>query len=262
MDPTSDYAVVAKDLGLKYDMRLKRRRTLRHTLGQLMAGDASATLGRDEFWALQNVTFALRRGEVLAVVGTNGSGKSTLLQVIAGVFRPDAGALTTFGSQATLLTLGSGFDQNLTGRENIYLNAAYLGFSRAKIENEIDAIIEFSELGRFIEAPVVTYSTGMRARLGFSIAAQLEPEILLLDEVLQVGDAGFKAKSREKLDELIERAQAIVVVSHSDKFVRSIATKVLWLEKGRIRGFGEPEEVMEGYLDATKAQTGRTPAAA
>jgi ABC-type polysaccharide/polyol phosphate transport system, ATPase component len=148
LDGLSDYAVVAKDLGVKYDLRLQRRRTLRHTLAQIAAGDGSATLGRSEFWALQGVTFALRRGEVLGVVGMNGSGKSTLLQVIAGVFPPDAGALTTFGHEATLLTIGTGFDPELTGRENIYLGAAYLGFSRSKIESEIDAIIEFSELGR------------------------------------------------------------------------------------------------------------------
>ncbi len=157
MDGLTDYAVVAKDVGIKYDLRLERRRTLRHTLAQIAAGDGSATLGRSEFWALEGVTFALRRGEVLGVVGMNGSGKSTLLQVIAGVFPPDAGALTTFGSKPTLLTLGSGFDGDLTGRENVYLSAAYLGFSRSKIESEIDAIIEFSELGQFIEAPVLTY---------------------------------------------------------------------------------------------------------
>lgn len=154
MNDFDDYAVVAKDLGIKYDLRLKRRRTLRHTIAQIAAGDGSATLGRSEFWALDGVTFALRRGEVLGVVGMNGSGKSTLLQVIAGVFPPDAGALTTFGREPTLLTLGTGFDNHLTGRENIYLNAAYLGFSPSEIKSRIDAIIEFSELGQFIEAPL------------------------------------------------------------------------------------------------------------
>ncbi len=251
MDVSTDYAVVAKDLGIKYDLRLERRRTLRHTLAQILAGDGSATLGRSEFWALEDVTFAVRRGEVLGVVGMNGSGKSTLLQVIAGVFPPDAGALTTFGREATLLTLGTGFDNDLTGRENIYLSAAYLGFSRSKIESEIDAIIEFSELGQFIEAPVVTYSTGMRARLGFSVAAHLEPEILLLDEVLGVGDAGFQRKSQEKLAELIDRAEALVLVSHSEAFISGMATRVLWLDGGRVRRYGETDEVMEEYLEAS-----------
>jgi ABC-type polysaccharide/polyol phosphate transport system ATPase subunit/uncharacterized protein YndB with AHSA1/START domain len=249
LDGLSDYAVVAKDLGVKYDLRLQRRRTLRHTLAQIAAGDGSATLGRSEFWALQGVTFALRRGEVLGVVGMNGSGKSTLLQVIAGVFPPDAGALTTFGRQATLLTIGTGFDPELTGRENIYLGAAYLGFSRSKIESEIDAIIEFSELGRFIEAPVVTYSTGMRARLGFSVAVHLEPQILLLDEILGVGDAGFQRKSQEKLEELTDRAEALVLVSHSDRLISRMATRVLWLDGGRARRYGETDEVLEEYLE-------------
>jgi ABC-type polysaccharide/polyol phosphate transport system ATPase subunit len=258
----SDYAVVAKDLGIKYDLRLKRRRTLRHTVAQLVSGNASGTLGRNEFWALDGVSFALGRGEVLGVVGANGSGKSTLLQAVAGVLRPDAGALSTFGSPATLLTLGAGFEHDLTGRENIYLNAAYLGFTPSKIEAEIDAIIEFSELGQFVEAPVLTYSTGMRARLGFSIAAHLEPQILLLDEVLGVGDAKFQLKSWHKITELMDQAEAIVVVSHSDQFIRSLATRVLWLERGRVRRFGETEDVLQEYVEASKAPPAKAPAAA
>lgn len=249
---TPEYVVVAKDLGIKYDLRLKRRRTMRHTISQLVRGDASGSLGRDEFWALQGVTFALRRGEVLAVVGSNGSGKSTLLLTIASVLRPDAGALTTYGRAATLLTLGAGFQPDLTGRENVWLNAAYLGFGRAKTEEHLDDIIDFSELGEFIDAPVSTYSTGMRARLGFSIAVHLDPEILLLDEVLGVGDPSFKEKSRNKMDDLMERADAIVVVSHSVQFVNSVATKVLWLDRGRLRAFGEPAEIMEEYEEVSK----------
>ncbi|HEV2773123.1 MAG TPA: SRPBCC domain-containing protein [Thermoleophilaceae bacterium] len=251
MDCLGDYAVVAKDLGVRYDMRLKRRRTLRRTLAQIAAGDGSAMLGRSEFWALEGLTFALRRREVLGVVGMNGSGKSTLLQVIAGVFPPDTGTLTTFGREATLLTLGAGFDHDLTGRENIYLNAAYLGFSHSKTASEIDAIIEFSELGQFIEAPVLTYSSGMRARLGFSIAVHLEPQILLVDEILGVGDAGFQRKSQQKLEELMGRAEAIVLVSHSETFISQMATRVLWLDAGRLRRYGETDEVLEEYRDAS-----------
>jgi ABC-type polysaccharide/polyol phosphate transport system ATPase subunit/uncharacterized protein YndB with AHSA1/START domain len=251
LDDLDDYAVVAKDLGIKYDLRLKRRRTMRHTLAQIAAGDGSAALGRNEFWALEGVTFALRRGEVLGVVGMNGSGKSTLLQVVAGVFPPDAGALTTFGRHVTLLTLGTGFDNHLTGKENIYLGAAYLGFSRSKIDSEMDAIIEFSELGQFIEAPLITYSSGMRARLAFSVAVHLEPQILLLDEILGVGDAGFQRKSQAKLEELIDRAEAMVLVSHSEAFISQMATRVLWLESGRVRRYGETDEVLEEYLEAS-----------
>jgi teichoic acid transport system ATP-binding protein len=253
---SSDYAVVAKDLGIKYDLRLKRRRTLGHTVTQILRGDASGALGRNEFWALEGITFALRRGEVLGVVGSNGSGKSSLLLAIAGVLQPDAGALTTYGRSATLLTLGAGFQADLTGRENIYLNAAYLGFGRERIEAQLGKIIEFSELGEFIEAPVSTYSAGMRSRLGFSIAAHMEPQILLVDEVLGAGDAGFKRKSREKLRELMDRAHAIVLVSHSARFMSELATQVLWLERGRLRAFGDPEPIMEEYEAATKRARG------
>ncbi|MBA3420957.1 MAG: ABC transporter ATP-binding protein [Thermoleophilaceae bacterium] len=247
MSASSNIVIAARDLGIKYDLRLKRRRTLSHTIAQVIRGDASGSLGRDEFWALQGVSFALERGEVLAVVGGNGSGKSTLMLTIAGVLRPDAGALTTFGHSATLLTLGSGFQPDLTGRENIHLNAAFLGFGPEKIAASLEPIIEFSELGRFIEAPVSTYSTGMRARLGFSIATHLEPQILLLDEILGVGDASFKEKSSEKMDELMSRAQAIVVVSHNPQFVRDIATKALWLERGKLRALGDPAAILEEY---------------
>lgn len=249
MGISNDLAVVANDLGIKYDLRLKRRRTLRHTVAQIVRGDAAGSLGRDEFWAVQGVTFALERGEVLAVVGGNGSGKSTLLLTIAGVLRPDAGALTTYGRSATLLTLASGFQADLTGRENIHLNGAFLGFGREKIEAALEEIIEFSELGQFIEAPVATYSTGMRSRLGFAIAAHLEPEILLLDEILGVGDASFREKSTQKMRELMGRADAIVLVSHSGQFVREMASKVLWLERGRIRRFGDPSDIMDEYAE-------------
>jgi ABC-type polysaccharide/polyol phosphate transport system ATPase subunit len=256
------FAIVAHDLGIKYDLRLRRRRTVKHTIAQLLRADGTGTLGRNEFWALAGVSFAVAEGDVLAVVGANGSGKSTLLKALAGVLRPDAGAITTFGRSATLLTLGAGFEADLTGRENTYLNAAYLGFSRDEIDARMDDIVAFSELERFIEAPVSTYSSGMRSRLGFSIAAHLEPEILLLDEVLGVGDARFKRKSREKLDELMERARAMVVVSHSDSFVREVATKALWLDQGRLMAYGDLDDVLPQYAEASAARRGRSAAAA
>lgn len=256
MNGVTDYAIVVQDVGIKYDLRLKRRRTMQTTAMQLLRGNAYGTLGRDEFWALRGVSFAVEKGEVLAIIGGNGSGKSTLLLTIAGVLRPDSGAVTTFGRPATLLTLGAGFEQELSGRENIYLNAAYLGFSPRKTATHIGEIIDFSELGEFIEAPVSTYSQGMRSRLGFSIAAHMEPQILLLDEVLGVGDASFQRKSRAKMDELMSRAQAIVVVSHSAKFVTDVATKVLWLDRGDVAGFGDPATIMQSYEAATAKRSG------
>lgn len=248
----SHIAISAVNAGVKYDLRLSRRRTLRQSVLELLSGHLRGSSDRHEFWALRDVTFALERGEVLGVVGRNGSGKSTLLMAIAGVLRPDAGAVTTWGRAPTLLTLGAGFESNLSGRDNIYLNAAYLGFRPRGIDERMADIIGFSELGRFIDAPVATYSTGMRARLAFSIAAHTEPEILLLDEVLGVGDAAFQQKSRDKMAELMERAHAMVVVSHNERFIREVATKALWLDGGRPAGFGDVSEVIERYGAANK----------
>jgi len=205
-----------------------------------------------KFWAIRDVSFAVRDGDVLGVIGRNGSGKSTLLLTLAGIIRPDFGTIQTLGLRPTLLTMTTGFETDLSGRENIYLQAAYFGFSRSRIRERIDEIIEFSELGSFIDAQMRTYSTGMRVRLAFSIAVHIEPEILLIDEVLGVGDASFTEKSRAKLRELMKKAHAIVIVSHSMSFIRKTCTKVLWLQEGRIAGFGNPQDVVNAYIAATE----------
>ena len=184
------------------------------------------------------------------MIGRNGCGKSTLLLAIAGILIPDRGRVATAGKTFPLLTLGAGFEIDLTGRENIYLNAAFLGVPRKLAEERIDEIIDFSDLGVFIDVPIRKYSSGMRARLGFSIAAHVEPDILLLDEVMGVGDAAFYDKSKAKLKELMERAQAIVIVSHNADFILETCTTSLWLEDGRVAGEGPPEDVMEHYLAA------------
>lgn len=248
-------AVVADRLGVKYDLRLSQRRTLREAAWDLL----HARRRREEehaFWALRDVTFDLDTGEMLGVVGRNGSGKSTLLLAIAGIIRPDEGTVSAFGRTSTLLALGAGFEPQLTGRDNVYLNGAYLGYTRADMERRFDDIVQFSELGAFVDAPIRTYSTGMRARLGFSIAAHLEPDILLLDEILGVGDIGFQEKSAERLRELMARAKAIVVVSHSVPFLKETATKVLWLERGRVEAFGGPAEVLTRYETEAKRASG------
>jgi ABC-type polysaccharide/polyol phosphate transport system ATPase subunit len=252
-----ELAIVAKDVGVRYDLELARRRTLRAFLSQrLGAGGAGGGHAHEEFWALRGVSFALRDGEVLGVVGRNGSGKSTLMLVIAGMLRPDSGVVRTFAHTSTLLTMGAGFESDLTGRENIYLNAAFLGFPGRKIEERLDEIIEFSELGPFIDVPLRKYSGGMRMRLGFSIAAHVEPEILLLDEVLGVGDAAFKDKSQAKLEELMEKASALVIVSHNTAFISETCTRALWLHEGRVAAYGRPDDVVARYLDSAEHQHG------
>jgi ABC-type polysaccharide/polyol phosphate transport system ATPase subunit len=255
-------AIIARDIGVRYDLRLTRHRTIRQTVAERVrqlalrrtANGVPAT--RTEFWALRGVSFRLASGEVLGVVGRNGSGKSTLLLTIAGILRPDTGFVTTAGRTATLLTLGAGFEPRLTGRDNIYLNGAYLGFTHRKMDAIVDEIIEFSELGTFIDAPVTTYSAGMRARLGFSIAAFAEPDILLLDEVLGVGDAAFQHKSRGKMRELMERASALVIVSHSTDFILETCTRALWLDGGTAMAYGTPDEVVAGYTESVRRSRG------
>lgn len=238
-------AIIARDVGVQYDLRLTHRRTLRQVMGQAIHRRHEA---RDsKFWALEGVTFVAREGEIIGVVGRNGAGKSTLLLTIAGILKPDRGVMLTFGRTSTLLTLGAGFDPDLTGRENIFLNGAFLGFRRSKIEEILPDIIEFSGLGAFIDVPLRKYSTGMRTRLGFSIAANVEPQILLLDEVLGVGDPEFQVRSRQRIRELIEKAKAIVIVSQDMSFVEKTCTRALWLHEGRTAAFGEPSDVVARY---------------
>jgi ABC-type polysaccharide/polyol phosphate transport system ATPase subunit len=248
----TDVAIDVQQLGIKFDLGLTRSRTFRRTIDHVLRRRDE----QGEFWALRNVSFQVDAGETLGVIGQNGSGKSTLLLAVAGILRPDMGFIETSGRSSTLLTVGAGFEPDLTGRQNIYLNGAYLGFPRATIDERLDEIVEFSDLGEFIDAPLRKYSSGMRARLGFSIAAHVEPEILLLDEVLGVGDAAFRRKSKAKLGELIQRARAIVVVSHSMGFVADTCDRVLWLDRGNAAAFGDPHEVIERYVSETEARKG------
>lgn len=249
-------AIVAREVGVEYDLRLARHRTLRRALGEWFERRSNGAPEGKRFWALRDVTFEMEEGEILGVVGRNGSGKSTLLLTLAGILRPDRGAVQRFGKTATLLTVGAGFEPRLTGRDNIYLNGAFFGFSKRKMDGLADQIVEFSELGDFIDVPLRNYSSGMRTRLGFAIAAHIEPDILLLDEILGVGDEAFQRKSKAKLDDLMRHAKAIVVVSHSMGFVRDTCTKALWLHEGRVAEYGTPEQVVESYTADAEQRTG------
>jgi lipopolysaccharide transport system ATP-binding protein len=198
----------------------------------------AATLRKDEFWALQNINFALKKGDVLGLIGVNGSGKTTLLRLLTGIFPPDEGEIIIRGKVGALIALGTGFHPYFTGRENIYLNGAILGLGRDELDAQFDEIIQFSEIGDFIDAPVATYSSGMRVRLGFAVAMAMKPDLLLIDEVLAVGDLGFKIKCLNKINEIMERA-AVIFVSHSMQLVARVSNKIMVLHKGCINHQGD-----------------------
>ena len=204
----------------------------------------------EQFEALHGVSFTIDQGEIVGLVGRNGSGKSTLLRVLAGIFEPDRGVVDLHGHTVSLLALGVGFQTQLSGRENIYLSGLLLGFSKQEIDAQIQEIIDFSELGKFIEKPVRTYSSGMQSKLGFAITAILKTDIILVDEVLSVGDAHFKKKSFAKMQELIsEKARTVVIVSHNSATIRSTCERVIWLHDGDIKMMGETSLVMDLYDD-------------
>ncbi len=201
----------------------------------------------NEFWALTDVSFEVAEGERLGILGFNGAGKSTLLKVIAGVLKPTKGKVSVHGVIAPLLELGAGFDMNYTGAENIYLYGATMGYSRKYIEERYNEIVEFSELGEFIDVPVKNYSSGMRARLGFAIATAVDPEVLILDEVLSVGDAKFRIKSENKIKSMFDKGVTVLFVSHNTAQVRRLCTKAILLDHGKIIANGDVNEVCDIY---------------
>ena len=243
-----NFAIKAVELGVRYDLRFNRKTTVR-------ASVANFVLRRppERFWALRHVSFELSHGESLAVIGPNGAGKSTLLQVLAGIMRPTEGTVEVVGHVSGLLGLGVGFDMELSGAENILLGGAFLGIDDAKVQELAPSIVEFADLGQFIDAPLKTYSTGMQARLGFSIATAVDPDILLLDEVLATGDANFREKSKARVIDLVRSAKGVVLVTHDMNWVREYCNRAILLEKGRVVLEGDPEEVVQLHLERTAA---------
>jgi lipopolysaccharide transport system ATP-binding protein len=201
-----------------------------------------------EFWAVRGVSFELRRGECLGLIGRNGAGKTTLLKMLNGLIKPDGGSITMRGRVGALIALGTGFNPILTGRENVYVNGSILGLTKEEIDRKIEGIIEFAEIGEFIDAPVQSYSSGMQVRLGFAVATAMEPDVLILDEVLAVGDAAFQAKCMQRVSMILEKA-AVVFVSHQHHLVTRICDRAIWLVNGAIRESGATNTVLEGYLD-------------
>jgi len=240
IDAGAEYAIRAADLGVSYDLRFTHKTTIRNSVGQMMGRGQT-----DQFWALRHLDLRVQRGESLAVIGPNGAGKSTLLQVLAGIIRPSEGAVDVVGHVSGLLTLGAGFDKELSGRDNILLGGAFLGLDDAVTRDLLPSIIAYAELGEFIDAPLKTYSSGMRARLGFSIATSVDPDILLLDEVLATGDANFRAKSKARVIEIVGAAKAVVLVTHDMNWVTEYSNRAVLLERGKMIMEGEPAEVVE-----------------
>ena len=198
------------------------------------------------------MSFKIYKGEKIGIIGFNGAGKSTLLKIISGVYTPDEGEVIINGNIAPLLSLGAGFDKNYSGRENIFLNGAILGYDEEFLKSKYDEILEFSELGEFINLPVKNYSSGMLSKLGFSIATIVDPDILILDEVLGVGDINFKKKSKEKIKSLMESNTTVLLVSHSIKEIRNICDKAIWIDKGKVVDIGEVNSVCDKYEEAAK----------
>ncbi|MBR7060237.1 MAG: ABC transporter ATP-binding protein [Eubacterium sp.] len=240
--------IKVEHLSMKFNLNKEKVDNLKEYMIRLVKGK----IEYEKFVALNDINFEIKRGDRLAILGFNGAGKSTLLKAIVGVYKPTEGTITKKGVIAPLLELGAGFDPNYTGRENIYLYGAILGYSHEYIEDKIDEIIAFSELGHFIEVPVKNYSSGMRARLGFSIATAVDPDILILDEVLSVGDAKFRKKSLAKVKSMFDKGVTVLFVSHSIEQVKAVCNSAILLEKGNIIAQGDVNEVAELYEEKTK----------
>lgn len=203
-----------------------------------------------EFWALRNVSFQCRLGDVVGVIGRNGAGKSTLSLLLSKIFEPDEGELIIDGTISALLSIGGMFRPNMTGRDNTYYFGAFLGFRRTQIDEMIDSIIDFSELGEFFDEPVGSYSSGMRSRLAFSIASSIQPDILVLDEVLSVGDRAFRQKCETRIHEMTKSCRAIIVISHSMGSIKKMCNKCLWLDSGKMVDYGDTEEIIDAYSES------------
>lgn len=230
-------------VSLCYRMPAERVSGMKEFLVQALQGK----LQYKEFWALQDVNFSIEKGEVLGLVGANGAGKSTMLKVISGILKPTKGAVTVHGNIVPMLELGSGFDLELTGRENVFLNGAILGYPEDFLKEKYQEIVDFSELGEFIEMPLRNYSSGMITRLAFSIATVVKPDILIVDEILSVGDAAFQKKSKNRMMELMSGGTTVLLVSHSAEQITEMCSRAIWLEKGKMKMIGPAADVCRAY---------------
>ena len=240
--PTGDLAIRATNLGIRYNLNFTKKTKLHTTFARVLNPRKRS---KGHFWALRGVDLTVNRGEAVGIIGPNGSGKSTMLLALAGILQPSEGVVEVNGHVSTLLSLQAGFDSDLSGRENIALAGALMGIDHQVMEEITPGIISFANIGAFIDAPMKTYSSGMRARVGFSIATAVDPDILLLDEVLQTGDNKFKQKSRVRIAEVLRTAKAVVMVTHDMSWITAFCTRAVLLDKGRIVAMGDPEEIAD-----------------
>lgn len=232
-----------KQVSMHFNLMIERVDSMKEYLLKLFKGK----LLYNDFVALNEVSFSVQKGEIVGLIGLNGAGKSTLLKIIAGVLKPTSGSVTTKGSIAPLIEVGAGFDPELTARENVYLNGAILGHTKAFMNKKFDKIIEFAELQNFVDVPVKNFSSGMYARLGFSIATVVQPDILIVDEVLSVGDYCFQEKCEKRINKMIKQGVTIILVSHSIDVIKRLCTKVVWLDHGQIKDIGAIDKVCKEY---------------
>lgn len=253
----SDVVIKAEGLGKAYQIRhqMGGYHTLRDDLINLLPGRRKSGEGKETFWALSDVSFEVKTGEVLGIIGRNGAGKSTLLKILARITRPTKGYADIYGQVGSLLEVGTGFHAELTGRENIFLSGTILGMRRSEIQRRFDEIVDFAEVEQFLDTPVKRYSSGMYMRLAFAVAAHLDPEVLIVDEVLAVGDAAFQKKSLGKMGEVAKGGRTILFVSHNMGAVDTLCSRCLWLDAGRCHAYGETHEVIGEYLAKGKAQS-------
>ena len=246
-----DSMIKVEDVSMKFNLGIEKNFSLKlFFINMFKPKKKEVKKGNKDFWALKHVNFEVERGEVVGFVGGNGAGKSTLLKVVSGVMKPTEGKITVAGNICPMIELGAGFDMDLTARENIYLNGSILGYSREFIDQKFDEIVSFSELQDFLEVPVRNFSSGMVARLAFSIATQVDPEILIVDEILSVGDLNFQQKSEAKMRSMITGGTTVLYVSHSIDSIRSLCDKVVWLDHVKVVMSGNTEKVCQAYYDS------------
>lgn len=236
-----------EDVSMRFNLGIEKGFSLKQAFISLFKKDKKTKKINNDFWALKHVDFKIKKGEVVGFIGTNGAGKSTLLKIIAGVMKPTKGKVKSYGNICPMIELGAGFDPQLTAKENIYLNGAVMGYSKELIDSKFNEIVEFSELQDFMDVPVQNFSSGMTARLAFSIATIVEPEILIVDEILSVGDIAFQAKSEKKIMSMITGGTTVLFVSHSIDQIQKMCDKIVWIDHGEIKKIGG-KEICDEYL--------------